>query len=67
MPKIKMKTRKTAAKRFTVSGTGKLMRFTAGMNHLKSGKCGARKRRLTIKGQVKAERKAVQRLIAGGV
>ena len=67
MPKIKMRTRKTAAKRFTVSSTGKLMRFTTGMNHLKSGKSGARKRRLTIKGQVKAERKAVRRLIAGGV
>jgi len=49
-----------------VSATGKLMRFTAGMNHLKSGKTGSRKRRLSIKGQVRAERKAIGRMIAGG-
>lgn len=65
LPKLKLKTRKTAAKRFSVSGTGKLMRFTTGMNHLKSGKSSARKRRLSIKQSVGEERKAVSRLIGG--
>jgi large subunit ribosomal protein L35 len=47
MPKIK--TRKTAAKRFSFSSKGKLLRGTTGRNHLMMKKSPSRKRRLTIK------------------
>jgi large subunit ribosomal protein L35 len=47
MPKLK--TRKTAAKRFKVSATGKLMRRSTKLNHLMRKKNGGAKRRL-IKG-----------------
>jgi large subunit ribosomal protein L35 len=41
-----MKTKRGAAKRFKVSGTGKLLRRQMGHNHLLSKKSRARKRRL---------------------
>ena len=64
MPKIK--TRKTAAKRFKISGTGKILHGHAGMNHLMIGKSGSRERRLEIEGQVTGgERKKVRRLLPG--
>ena len=44
MPKIK--TRKTAAKRFKVTGTGKLMHRRANTNHLLEHKPSTRTRRL---------------------
>ena len=44
----KMKTHKGAAKRFKVTGSGKLMRSQAGRGHLKLAK--SRKRFRTIKG-----------------
>ncbi len=47
MPKIR--TRKTAAKRFSVTAKGKLLRGTVGRNHLMMKKCGSRKRRLNLK------------------
>ncbi|MEI6309832.1 MAG: 50S ribosomal protein L35 [bacterium] len=43
----KAKTCKTAAKRFRVTGTGKIMRGHVGHSHLLSKKSSARKRRLT--------------------
>jgi large subunit ribosomal protein L35 len=42
----KMKTRKSAAKRFKITGTGKYMRKQAGLRHLASCKNAKRKRRL---------------------
>lgn len=45
MPKIK--TRKAAAKRFSRSGSGKLMRRKAFKNHLLQHKSSKRKRRIT--------------------
>lgn len=42
----KMKTRKSAAKRFKITGTGKYMRKQAGLRHLASSKNAKRKRRL---------------------
>lgn len=45
MPKIK--TRKAAAKRFRVTGNGKLMRRKAYKNHLLQHKSATRKRRLS--------------------
>ena len=44
MPKLK--TRKTAAKRFKISGTGKLIRRKAFNNHMFLHKGGSQKRRL---------------------
>lgn len=44
MPKLK--TRKTAAKRFKISGTGKLIRRKAYDNHMFLHKGGSQKRRL---------------------
>jgi len=44
MPKLK--TRKAAAKRFRVTGTGKVMRRKAYRNHLLQKKSSARKRNL---------------------
>ncbi|GAB4376614.1 MAG: 50S ribosomal protein L35 [Elainellaceae cyanobacterium] len=45
MPKLK--TRKAAAKRFSRSGSGKLMRRKAFKNHLLQHKSSVRKRRIT--------------------
>jgi len=42
----KMKTRKCAAKRVKMTGTGKFTHFRAGSRHLKTGKSSKRKRRL---------------------
>lgn len=42
----KMKTRKSAVKRFKVTGTGKLKRRQASKKHLLSHKTGKRKRHL---------------------
>ncbi len=46
MPKNKMKTHKAGAKRYRLTGTGKLVRGQAGRGHLNSKKSSARKRRL---------------------
>jgi large subunit ribosomal protein L35 len=42
----KMKTHRGAAKRFKVTGTGKIMRRKAGMNHMLEKKSPTQKRRL---------------------
>lgn len=44
MPKLK--TRKCAAKRFKVTGTGKFVHACAGRRHLQAKKSGKRKRQL---------------------
>lgn len=46
MPKNKMKTHKSGAKRYRLTGTGKLVRGQAGRGHLNSKKSSSRKRRL---------------------
>ena len=48
MPRVggKAKTRKAVAKRFKVTGTGKIMRRKQGARHLLQGKNSKRKRRL---------------------
>lgn len=45
--KIKLKTKRSAAKRLKVSGTGKAMRRKGWKSHLLTGKNSTRKRRLT--------------------
>lgn len=54
MPKsiARRKTKKAAAKRFKVTGTGKIMRRKAGLRHLASSKSSKRKRKLGKDGQV---------------
>jgi len=64
MPKIK--TRKTAAKRFKITGTGKIMRRNTGKGHLMMKKSGSRKRRLTLESTVAGgEKQKVRRMIPG--
>lgn len=48
----KMKTRKTAAKRFKFTATGKIMRQNTGKGHLMMKKCSSRKRRLNLESTV---------------
>lgn len=47
MAKSKMKTKRAAAKRFKVTGTGKIVRRQANKRHILTKKTAARKRRLT--------------------
>lgn len=50
MPKIK--TRRGAAKRFKVTGSGKISRAKAGMNHIQTRMTRKRKRKLSQRGLV---------------
>ncbi|HEY2430970.1 MAG TPA: 50S ribosomal protein L35 [Acidimicrobiales bacterium] len=60
----KMKTDKGAAKRIKVTGSGKLRRRRAFLNHILEKKSPARKRRLGSEGDVSAaDRRQVKRLL----
>jgi large subunit ribosomal protein L35 len=62
----KLKTCKTAAKRFESTGTGKIRRGNTGMNHLKLSKSSRAKRRLNMKsGVTKGEKRVIKRLVPG--
>ena len=62
MPKIK--TRSSAAKRFTVTGSGKIKRAKAGKNHILNKKTRKTKRNLRQGGYVSvAEEKVVKKLL----
>lgn len=62
MPKLK--TRRATAKRFSLTGTGKIRRGKAFRSHLMSGRNRARKRRLRQNGLIsKADEKRIKRLI----
>ena len=66
MPKIK--TSKTAAKRFKQTATGKLMHKHSRRNHLMINKGPGRSRRLAQDGQLaKTMRHRVKRLIPNGI
>ncbi|MDH7601411.1 MAG: bL35 family ribosomal protein [Armatimonadota bacterium] len=66
MPKTKIKTCKTAAKRFEVSGRGKIRHGATGMNHLKLKKTKSGKRRLSIKSTVTSgQKRVIKRLVPG--
>jgi large subunit ribosomal protein L35 len=58
-----MRTHRGAAKRFRISGTGKIMRRKATGNHMLVKKTGSRKRRVSGMAEVKAERRAVRSLL----
>ncbi|HRJ27974.1 MAG TPA: 50S ribosomal protein L35 [Fimbriimonadaceae bacterium] len=62
MPKLK--THKTAAKRFKITGSGKITRRKSYNNHMFFNKSGAQKRRLEQEPELfKGERKRVRRLL----
>lgn len=62
MPKLK--TKKTAAKRFKITGSGKIMRRKAYNNHMFFNKSGSQKRRLDMDAELKkTEEKRVRRLL----
>lgn len=64
MPKLK--TSKTAAKRFEVTATGKIRRGNTGMNHLKMKKSKSAKRRLSMKsGVTTGEKRVIRRMVPG--
>jgi len=46
MPKFKMKSNRSAAKRFKLTGTGKVRRMSGGKSHLNIKKSRKRKKRL---------------------
>jgi|YelNatPaOPRAMG01_1025707.scaffolds.fasta_scaffold00298_15 large subunit ribosomal protein L35 len=50
----KLKTRSSAAKRFKVTATGKILHKKAGKRHNLSKKSASRKRRLDIPGEIKS-------------
>ena len=59
----KMKSHRGAAKRFRLSGTGKVMRRKATGNHFLIKKSGSRRRRISGMTEVTAERKVARRLL----
>ncbi|MDD5621671.1 MAG: 50S ribosomal protein L35 [Actinomycetota bacterium] len=63
MPKVK--THKGAAKRFKVTGSGRILRMKANKGHILTKKNAERKRRLSKMQEVSAsDRKNVRRLLA---
>jgi large subunit ribosomal protein L35 len=61
----KMKTKRSAAKRFKITGTGKIKRMRAFKSHILTKKSPKRKRRLRTATLVsKADEKRVRRLLA---
>lgn len=58
-----MRTHRGAAKRFRLSGTGKVMRRKATGNHMLVKKTGSRKRRVSGMAEVGAEATTVRRLL----
>jgi large subunit ribosomal protein L35 len=61
----KMKTHRGAAKRFSMTSTGKIRRRRANVNHILEKKDSRRKRRLTASDALvsKSDRKRVRRLL----
>ncbi len=63
----KMKTHRGAAKRFKVTGNGKVARYRAGKSHLQEHKSPARKRRLRQDALLShADRHRAKRLLPNG-
>ena len=59
----KMRSHRGAAKRFRVTGTGKVMRRKATGNHFLMKKSGSRKRRISGMAEVGPEAKVVRRIL----
>jgi large subunit ribosomal protein L35 len=66
MPKLK--THKGAQKRFSISGTGKILRSRGPKSHLRRNKSKTMKRLLASKAPLfKGDKKRIRRLIPNGV
>jgi len=64
MPKVKMKTNRGAAKRFKVTGSGRVKRSHSMKSHILTKKTTKRKRKLRDGGMVdKADQRNVKRLL----
>jgi large subunit ribosomal protein L35 len=62
----KIKTRKTAAKRFKITATGKVLHGHARMNHLMIKKSSSRERRLELETAVThGDLKKIKRMLPG--
>jgi large subunit ribosomal protein L35 len=61
----KMKSHRGAAKRFKVTGTGKVLRRKATGNHKLTKKSGSRRRRVEGMTEVGPEKRTVKRLLGG--
>ncbi len=61
----KMKTHRGAAKRFRVTGRGKVLHRKATGNHMLIKKSSSRKRRITGMSEVRAENDAVRTMLGG--
>ena len=59
----KMKTHRGAAKRFRVTGTGKVMRRKATGNHFLGKKSSSRKRRISGTAEIGSEKRVVRRIL----
>lgn len=59
----KMKVHRGAAKRFRVTGTGKVMRRKATGNHFLMKKTSGRRRRISGMTEVRSEARTVRRLL----
>ncbi|MGH7576510.1 MAG: 50S ribosomal protein L35 [Longimicrobiales bacterium] len=65
MPKVK--TNKSAAKRFSTTGTGKVKRRRANKSHILTKKSSKRKRRLRKPGLAsKGDERRIKRMLTGG-
>jgi large subunit ribosomal protein L35 len=62
----KMKSHRGAAKRFRVTGSGKIMRRKATGNHFLMKKTGSHKRRISGMAEVGPEATTIKRLIGKG-
>jgi large subunit ribosomal protein L35 len=62
----KMKSHRGAAKRFRVTGSGKVMRRKATGNHFLMKKSGSRRRRISGMAEVGPEATTIKRLIGKG-
>ncbi len=60
---MKQKTHRGAAKRFRLSGSGKVMRRKGTGNHFLIKKTGSRKRRISGMAEVGPEAKGIKRLL----
>ena len=68
MAKLKLKTKRSAAKRLKVTGTGKIMRRKGWKGHLLSGKNATRKRRLSGDVEIdKSERENFKQMLPYGL
>jgi large subunit ribosomal protein L35 len=64
-PHLKQKTRKIVMKRFKITGTGKILRRTQNMRHLRSNKSAKQIRRYRVYHEVTGKiAKAIRRMLA---